>query len=141
MKKIFLVLLIVCSISACGHLGEQFNGLKTPNQDEALIYYYRPFAFMGSGVSIAIAENKQDISKIPVNGYYVHKATQGWKDVEMKMYGSKIYGSKNLMFWAENGQTYFIKIYAKEDGKFELRIMQQELAEQELQKCRVIEQK
>ena len=76
MKKILISLFMLYCLSACGHLGKQFDGQEVPDENEALIYYYRPSRFIGSGVYYDIKENGEKITTLYNGGYYLHKTTE-----------------------------------------------------------------
>ncbi|NBL00754.1 MAG: DUF2846 domain-containing protein [Erysipelotrichia bacterium] len=41
---------VVLFLSGCGASGQQFSQFSTPKPDKALVYVYRPSAFVGGGV-------------------------------------------------------------------------------------------
>ena len=91
---------IICSLSACGHLGKQFDGLEAPDKNEALIYYYRPSHFVGGGVYYDIKENGEKITTLYNGGYYPHKTTEG-----EKLISAETEKKKDFVLRVETGKT------------------------------------
>lgn len=136
MKNIILVSFVVL-LSACGSLGNKFDGLQKPAPDEVLIYYYRPSKFIGGGVYYDVEENKNVVTTLYNGGYYSHRTTPGEKHVE-----ASTEGKSELFFTAEKGKTYFVR--GKVDvgilmGRPSLKLVPEEKALKELEECRIIE--
>ena len=136
MKNIILVSFVVL-LSACGSLGNKFDGLQKPAPDEVLIYYYRPSKFIGSGVYYDVDENHKTVTTLYNGGYYPHFTTAGDKLVE-----ASTEGTSELFFTAEKGKTYFVRGKVNVGlvmGRPSLKLVSEEKALKELQECRIIE--
>lgn len=138
MKKIFLTISFLYLLPACGSLGHKFDGLQTPNPNEALIYYYRPSKFIGSGIFYDVKENGNIVTTLYNGGYYPHRTTAGHKLVT-----AKTETAEEISFPVEKGQTYFVRgkvhmgIIA---GRPAMKLIPKDKALKELQDCRIIEQ-
>lgn len=137
MKNLFLLFFIVM-LSACSHLGQKFDTVQSPSDEEALIYYYRPNNFFGSGVYYDIRENKDTITTLYNGGYYPHFTTPGEKTIE-----AQTESTSYVSFNAEKGKTYFVRGKVNMGflmGRPSLRVVPQEKALQEIQECRMIKE-
>lgn len=138
MKKIFFSLSILCFLTACGSLGHKFDGVQIPNKDEAIIYYYRPSKFVGSGVYYDIKENGEKVTTLYNGGYYPHKTTAGNKFVS-----AKTEVAEQISFPVENGETYFVRGKVNMGlvvGRPSLKLVPKKKALKEIQDCRIIEE-
>lgn len=136
MRNVILMSFLVL-LSACGSLGHKFDGLQEPASDEALIYYYRPSKFIGSGVYYDVEENKEVVTTLYNGGYYPHRTTPGKKHVE-----ASTEGKSELFFTAEKGKTYFVRGKVNVGvmiGRPSLRLVPEEKALKEIQECKIIE--
>lgn len=139
MKKILFNLFLLCSLTACGSLGHKFDGLQTPNENEAIIYYYRPSRFLGCGVYYDIKENGKKVTTLYDGGYYPYRTTAGNKFVS-----AKTEAAEQISFLVENGKTYFVRGKVHMGimiGRPSLKLVPQEKALKEIQNCRIIEEK
>ena len=133
MKKILFCLFILASLSGCAHdLGHRFAP-TAPQGNMALIYYYRPSNFFGSGVSYDIKENGQSVVSLYNGGYYPHLTFAGYKTITA--------WTTTVSFYAESGKTYFIR--GKEHMGLILyhpaiKLVPEEKALREIQMCRLI---
>ena len=100
--KIISSLFALLILSACAG---QFQGLEQPNKDEALVYYYRPWKYIGAALPLDIIENGTPIASLGVNEYKVHRTTPGDKTASTKTVGEYDY----LPFTAKKGESYFVR--------------------------------
>jgi len=124
-------------LGACSNLGQQFDGLEKPKEDEALIYYYRPNKFLGGGVYYDIRENNQTVTTLYNGGYYPHFTSAGEKNIE-----ASTESTEELCFTAEKGKTYFVRGKVNMGiliGRPSLKVVPEEIALKEIQECRIIE--
>jgi len=136
MKKIVLFSVLVL-LSACGSLGHKFDGLQKPGAEEALIYYYRPGKFWGSGVYYDIEENQKTVTTLYNGGYYPHFTEPGDKRIE-----ASTEAKTELLFTAEKGKTYFVRGKVNMGvlmGRPSLNLVPPEKALREIQECQIIE--
>jgi len=133
MKKFIFCLFAIITLSGCAHdLGHRFEPIA-PRGDMALIYYYRPSHFLGSGVSFDIKENGQNIVTLYNGGYYPHMTLAGYKTITA--------GNSTVSFYAESGKTYFIR--GKEHMGLifyhpAIKLVPEDKAWREVQMCRLI---
>ena len=135
MKNILCLSLIIL-LSACAG---QFKGMEAPNKDEAVIYYYRPWKYVGAALSIDVKENGKFIADLDVNEYKVHKTNAGLKVISTDTISDDV----SLPFTAEKGKSYFIKV--ENDycfsllGCTEINLIPEAKALNEIQKCNKVE--
>lgn len=132
-----LLILLMLSLSACGHLGEQFKTLEKTSAEEAIIYYYRPNNLWGGGVYYDVKENGEVITTLYNGGFSYHKTKPGDKIIT-----AKTESETQLGFEAERGQTYFIRGKVHMGvlvGRPALKLVPEEKALKEIKKCRMIE--
>ena len=132
MKKFLLAGVML--LSACAGTG--FQGLEQQSKDEVLIYYYRPWKYVGAALSLDISENNTPVTSLGVKDYYVHRTTAGRKVVSTKTANE----SDELPFNTENGNSYFVKAerefcFTGLMGCAELNLVPQEKALKEIQNC------
>lgn len=137
MKKIFFSLSILYFMTACSSLGHKFDRLQTPNENEAIIYYYRPSKFLGSGVYYDIKENGENVITLYNGGYYPHRTTEGNKFIS-----AKTEATEQISFPVKNGEIYFVRGKVNMGiiiGQPSLKLVPKEKALKEIQNCRIIE--
>ena len=135
MKNILCLSLIVL-LSACAG---QFQGMEPPNKDEAVIYYYRPWKYLGAAVSIDVKENGNLIADLGVNEYKVHKTNAGLKVISTDTINDDV----SFPFTAEKGKSYFVKVEYDYCftlmGCTDINLIPEVKALSEIQKCKKVE--
>lgn len=136
MKKTLLA--SVLFLSACAGTG--FQGLEQQSKDEVLVYYYRPWKYVGAVLPLDVSENNKPITSLNVKQYYVHRTTAGKKIASTETVGKL----DELPFNAEGGKSYFIKAEREYCltgllGCVQINLVPQEKALLEIQNCSKIE--
>lgn len=98
------ILMILLLTTGCASLGPAFEQVASMPNGKALIYVYRPSAFVGGGVSYDININKKVIAPLRNGGYFPYFADPGktevWAKTEVR---------RSVVFVAEAGDTYYVK--------------------------------
>lgn len=68
-------------LSACAATGTQFDSFKQPSEGQAMLYVYRPKAFVGGGTHFKVAANDTVIGRLRNGGYVEKELPPGEYDV------------------------------------------------------------
>ena len=135
--KIVLSLFMLLMLPACAG---QFMGMEEPDKDGAIVYYYRPWKYVGAALSLEVMENGTPVADLGVNEYKVHRTTIGKKTASTKSANAYDY----VPFTAEKGKSYFIKAERTFTfdgilGGVQMSLVPEEKALKEIQKCGKVE--
>lgn len=104
-KKHFLVILFGILLQGCAATGNNFSGIDTPPKDKALVYFYRPYLFFGSGISLRMLDNETEIFTLNPGQYVKYLTTPGKHKFDTYNGGD----AKPLDLILDPGGVYFIK--------------------------------
>ncbi|HSQ98101.1 MAG TPA: DUF2846 domain-containing protein [Rickettsiales bacterium] len=106
MKKYIYILISLCFLVSCAskHLGENFTKAEEPNENQVLIYFYRPQEAIGAIVYYTIKENNKHVVTMYNGGYYPYYTTEG-----TKTFSATTEFKKSITIDTKNGETYFVK--------------------------------
>lgn len=135
MKKTLLASVLL--LSACAGTG--FQGMEQPNKDESIIYYYRPWKYVGAALPLDVLENGTLVADLGVNEYKAHRTNAGEKTASVKTVGEFDY----LPFTAEKGKSYFVRTQRtfclNALGCVQIDLVPQEKALAEIRNCSKVE--
>ena len=99
----------IFGLSGCSAKGELFSGFEKPKQDKALLYVYRPDAFVGGGVHYGVYVNSKDnnntgMGPLKNNAFLKMDISDGenevWAETESK---------SSVTIDAKKGEIYCVK--------------------------------
>ena len=101
MKKILIV--PIFALCSCTNLGENFYP-QQPNSDEAIVYFYRPWKYVGGALSPDIQENGKTIITMHNGSYYPHHTSIGNHTYTVESFENK----DSVTIEAQAGQEYYV---------------------------------
>lgn len=146
-KNIIMCLCLLCigvvlsSLSGCASRGAYFSTLTAPQNDKAVLYVYRKWAFTAGGVNYQIEDNNEKIvPKLSVNSY-LYRTIEPREHIittDLDMYG---WVDGDVTFVAEPNKKYFVRLETSMiiDGVFSSHfyLVPEELALDELKEYRL----
>ncbi len=136
-KLVFTFVLVTFTfiLQGCMPVTKPFTPVKV-EADKALVYIYRPEAFIARGVIWVVDINGMTYSDYFVNnGYIPMKLDPGTANIELKEYSISrgTYDSLTLNN-IEAGKTYYVKAIAKPFSFHKLKLMDNKTGAQEVSK-------
>lgn len=110
MKKYlnFLFLFVsVCTLSGCTIGGTAFQNVGSIRQDEAVVYLYRPQAFVGGGVMYDVYASGQKLTTLVHTSYVPYIAPAG--EVQFRAVTAVHGYQTTLEIKTEPGKTYYVR--------------------------------
>lgn len=103
MKKIIIVLTLFL-LSACGSSRGNFIKAREPENDEALVYVYRPSRHVGRIISYTVFEGNNRVVQLKNGVYRPYYTTPG-----KKKFTAKTESTSEIEMDLVGGQTYFLE--------------------------------
>ena len=100
---IFLISTLLM-ITGCASLGKSFEVVEAVPPDKALIYFYRPGAFVGGGAYYDIIVNDKLVCTMYNGGYYPYFVDPGKINIT-----ASTEVTRELTFVAKTNQIYYVK--------------------------------
>jgi hypothetical protein len=152
-QSLFVLVLLVALVAGCAS-GPLFQRSEAPEDNEALLYVYRPMQLLASGYSPDIYVNGEKALTLVNGGYSLFRLKPGKFTVIAK--GFVIPGSGNHYGWAvemglEPGKTYYVRWkpglsgipyrYPNLDFQFRghMEILDEQRALAEISECRYLD--
>jgi len=107
LKLCVTVLLSAFVLSGCTIGGSAFQKVGTIQQDEAVVYVYRPQAFVGGGVMYDLYANGQKLTTLVHTSYIPYKAPAG--DVTFRVITAMHGYQATLDLKTEPGKSYYVR--------------------------------
>lgn len=135
MKKILLLsFLYLCS---CANLGEPFQTQPIP-QNNAVVYFYRPWKYVGGGLSPDVQENGETIVTMYNGGYYPHYTSEGKHIYAVK----SLENTDSITIDTLAGHEYYVTTgvnWGALTGHYNIKIVSdQQRALSEIKECKLI---
>lgn len=108
MKSIIFILLI--TLAGCANTGKKFStaDLVYAPEDQALVYFYRPWRFCGGGASIKVVVNDMEIGTIHNNTYFKRTLPPGIYKTHSRTINAI---DRISTFTFNSGKIYFVKAF------------------------------
>ena len=112
MKKLVMLLLAVAVLSliGCGPVPTRadYSYMDTapiiePDEESAVIYFFRESAFIGGGISYFVVEDGKNIGMLKSGSYFIHKTTPG-----MHTYSAETEAKTFLTLNTDAGKKYYV---------------------------------
>lgn len=138
MKKYFL--LCILALCSCANLGEKFSP-QQPNSDEAIVYFYRPWKYVGGATSPDIQENGSKIITMYNGGYYPHHTTTGSHTYTVE----SLENTDSVTLDIHSGKEYYVSSgvnWGMISGRYNIKfVTDRNRALSEIQECKLITKK
>ncbi len=136
MKK--YLILCVFALCSCASLGEQFSP-QQPNSEEAIVYFYRPWKYVGGGMSPDVQENGNTIITMYNGGYYPHHTSAGKHTYTVE----SIENTESITVDAQAGKEYYVSSgvnWGAISGRYNIKLVSdQSRALSEIKECKLIQ--
>lgn len=109
-RKILLVSILML-VAGCSAGGKPFGGLEKPDNTNAQVYLYRPFALAQSGIFPDIELDSKLIGSLKNGGYLSYKIAPG--EHKLAVTGNYLqwnYSARVFDLTFEAGKTYFYRL-------------------------------
>ena len=103
--KLIPPMISVTLLSACATTKGPVFRPELQSGQEAIIYFYREYAFAGSVFSAYVSVDGKDIVRLPNEGYFAFKTKPG--QINIKSTGGIM--ERNLTLNVEPGQSYYVR--------------------------------
>lgn len=136
MNKIRIAMFIgLLFLNACATTGSQFIKTTYANENEAVVYFYRPKEWVAGALSPTITDNGLIISKLSNGGYYRWQTTPG----KHRLFTDTMYIDKPLTIEIKQGETHFVRLDFKSGvftGTWMLNRVFPDQGIEEIKKCK-----
>jgi len=145
MKKSTLILIILTVfllgmfLLSCAPLGPAFQKTDAIPENMGLVYIYRPSKGFGSGVAYEVKANGVLITKLHNGGYYPYFTLPGETE-----FSAKTETKSAVTIDVKAGETYYVKGSIRLGlivGRPRLLVVSPEVAESEIIKCKLIQER
>ncbi len=110
--NIFILLGIsILSMSGCSATGMKFQEIKHPNKNDALVYFYRPDAFVGGGMSFNVMHIDTNSTATGLDSVIEYWKLRNNSYTEVYLKPGKYALSTNWMYEAEEFSFNANKVY------------------------------
>ncbi len=93
-------------LTGCSAGGPQFSGVKSTPSNKGAIYFYRPKAFTGGGVSVMVNDNKKPLFRLKNGQFRRHLVNPGKHHLNT----DTMVIDKGIELDIEAGKTYYLKL-------------------------------
>lgn len=135
MKK--LLMFCILSLCSCANLGEKFQTQPIPEND-AVVYFYRPWKYVGGGVSPDIQEDGKTIVTMYNGGYYPHYVSEGKHIYTVESFENK----DSITIDALAGHEYYVTTginFGVLTGRYNIKLVSdKQRAISEIKECKLI---
>lgn len=124
---------------SCASLGPVYQKIDSIPEGVGLVYIYRPFNLIGSGVVYDVKVGETAVTTLSIGGYYPYFAKPG--EVEL---WAKTESKSSVTLDVKAGQTYFVKGTVGVGilvGRPHLMVVPTEIGEKEIVECNLIPEK
>lgn len=104
-KSIVTFSLFIIFLSGCSATGSNFSTVSSAPSDKASVYFYRPKAFSGGGVSVALVDNGKNFASLQ-NGQFIQKL---FNPGQHKFHTDTAAIDKEVNLDLKAGETYFVR--------------------------------
>ena len=115
----------------------------SPNNNEALVYVYRPESVWWRGTPLIIYAGEEKYEPLINNGYFPIRLQPGTIPFKLTRQNT-LFSEQNIddtTMTVAAGQTYFLKVEPHPYGAFKLVVMNNQEGEQEVQKTLLYQRK
>jgi hypothetical protein len=123
-------------ITGCASLGPVYSKVDKIPDNSGLVYFYRPSAYLGGGMSYDVKTGETVITTLPNGGYYPYFSAPGEKE-----FWAQTESKSSVTLDVKAGKTYYIKGEIGVGflvGRPHLMVVAPEIAEKEIADCKLI---